>query len=205
MLWFRVFSQLSIGMIIILSAGFAGLYYITKYDNGESIKNEIASLDTQKNAVQKEIEELNGELKNLNELDKAMNSMSGEINKFLQFIPNKMTSSIVLNHLNQQAKVAGVDLQDIVTYSNVEKREFYEKLKVNVTVKGLFTQVLVFLSKLTNLKEIITVEQFSMEPVAQKKKYAKGVNEIKIQMDIYGYRYTSAIIEEDKNRQEDQK
>ncbi len=204
MLWFRVFSQLSIGMIIILSAGFAGIYYITKYDKGESIKNEIASLDTQKSAVQKEIEELNGELNNLNELDKAMNSMSGEINKFLQFIPNKMTSSIVLNHLNQQAKVAGVDLQDIVTYSNVEKREFYEKLKVNVTVKGLFTQVLVFLSKLTNLKEIITVEQFSMEPIAQKK-YAKGANEIKIQMDIYGYRYTSAIIEEDKNRQEDQK
>lgn len=197
MLWFKVFSQLSIGMIIILSSGLAGLYYITKYDDGGSIKNEISELEKQQDLVKKEIEGLKDELKSLNELDKAMNRMGGEINKFLQYIPNEMTSTMILNHLNQQAKVAGVDLRDIVTHSNTEKEDFYEKLKVNVTVKGLFTQVLIFMSKLTSLNEIITVERFSMETINQKG-YTPNFNEIKMDMDIYGYRYTSAIIEENK-------
>ncbi len=201
MLWLKVFSQLSVGMIIILSTGLAGLYYITKFDDGGSIKNEISELDKQQNVVKKEIEDLKAELKSLNELDKAMSLMGGEINKFLQFIPNEMTSTMILNHLNQQAKVAGVDLPDIVTHSNTEKKEFYEKLKVSVTVTGLFTQVLIFMSKLTSLSEIITVERFTMETMGgQKASYTAGLNEIKMQMDIYGYRYTSAIIED--NNQE---
>ena len=196
MLWLKIFSQLGLGVIIILSGGFAGLYYIVKYDNGQTIKSAIQSLEGQKNVIQKQIDSLDMELEQLQDMDKAMNLMGDEINKFLQFIPNKMTSSMVLNHLNVHAKASGVDLEKYANHNAVEKKEFYEKLGISVTVKGLFTQVLVFLSKLTGLTEIITVERFTLREVVQRgRKQIQGLGEVTMQMDIYGYRYITPIIE----------
>ena len=207
MLWLRSFSQLSIGIIILLSGGFAGLYYMVKYDKGQLLENEIQSLVGQKNVVQKEINSLNLELGQLQEMDKAMNLMGDEINKFLQFIPRKLTSSMVLNHLNIHAKESGVNLENIVNHRSIEKKEFYEKIKISVTVKGLYTQVLVFLSKLTSLTEIIIVEMFTLTEVQGRGKYVGGLNEVTMRMDIYGYRYTSPIIDvaEETNKQKEVK
>ena len=42
MLWLKTFSQISLGIIIIISGGIAGIYYAWKYDNGQSIKDVIA-------------------------------------------------------------------------------------------------------------------------------------------------------------------
>ena len=177
-------------MVIIFSGGVAGLYYVFKYDKGENIQSEIQSLDDQKTKVQKSIEDLKVELSNLQEMDKAMNLMGDEINKFLKFIPDKVTSSMILNHLNEKARLAGVVLENIVNHKVSETKEFYEKLKVSVTVRGPFTQILIFLSKLTSLTEIITVESFNMDNPSQE----KNQREVKIRMDIYGYRYITPII-----------
>lgn len=196
MFWLRVFSELSIGVVIILSGGFAGLYYVVKYDNGQTIKNETQELEKQKNAIQKKISSLNLELKQLQEMDKAMNLMGDEINKFLQFIPSKLTSSMVLEHLNENVRTSGVNLENIVTHDAVEKKEFYEKLKISITIRGLFTEVLVFLSKLTGLTEIITVEQFTLREAERSQNTDRigGLDEVIMQMDIYGYRYVTPII-----------
>ena len=195
MLWFRSFAQLSIGVVILVSGMFAGLYYMLKYDNGQSIKNATHALEKEKNVVQKDIDSLKLELKQLQEMDRAMNLMGEEINKFLQYIPQKLTSAMILNHLNIHAKASGVNLENIISHRAIEKHEFYEKIKVSVTVKGLYTQVLVFLSKLTGLTEIVSVEHFALTEVQGKGKYVGGLNEVTMKMDIYGYRYTSQIID----------
>ena len=189
---------------ILISGTIAGVYYVWKYDNGQSIKDAIQGLEKEKTVVQEKIDVLDFELTQLQEMDKAMRLMGDEVNKFLQFIPNKLTSLMMLSHLNIHAKAAGVDMKNIVNHSTVETQEFYEKIKISVTVKGLFSQVLVFLSKLTGLTEIITVDSFTLEE-AQKGKYVGSSNEITMRMDIYGYRYTSPIISEDVDNQQEVK
>ena len=189
-MWFKVFSQLSFGFVILFSGGVAGVYYVWKYDKGEDIKQEIYSLEEEQNKVKKSIEDLETELTNLQNMDKTMSLIGDEINKFLRFIPNTVNASMILNHLNEKARSSGVELENIVNQSSSEKKEFYEKLKVSVTVRGLFTQILIFLSKLTGLTEIITVENFNMEHLSRD----KGQREVRMKMDIYGYRYIAPII-----------
>ena len=191
-MWIKVFAQTSIGIMIIVSAGIAGIYYVTKYDNGQSIKNEISSLDKQKTDVEKGIKDLELELQGIQEVEKVINVMGDKMNEFLKFIPDKMTSSMILNHLNVNAKSAGVELSDIANHDVVGKEEFYEKIKINITVKGVFTQVLVFLSKLTGLTEIVTIESFVLKEISQKKELE---DEVQMQMEIYGYRYITPIVD----------
>ena len=202
MLWLKVFSNLSIGVVIFLSAGFAGLYYLVKYDDGKTIKTGIQRLEKQVEVEQKKVEDLDKELKSLHDMSAAMNQLGDKINDFLQFIPNKMTSLMILNHLTVNAKVSGVDLEDITHHRASQKKEFYEKIKVSVTVKGLFTQILIFLSKLTDLTEVVTVESFNLEEVQKsKKRISVGLREVTMKMDIYGYKYISNIIDNDKKKE----
>ena len=191
-MWIKVFAQTSIGIMIIVSAGIAGIYYVAKYDNGQSIKNEISSLDKQKTDVEKGIKNLELELQGIQEVEKVINVMGDKMNEFLKFIPDKMTSSMILNHLNVNAKSAGVELSDIANHDVVAKEEFYEKIKINITVRGVFTQVLVFLSKLTGLTEIVTIESFVLKEISHKKELE---DEVQMQMEIYGYRYITPIVD----------
>ena len=200
MLWLKTFSQLSIGILIILSGGFAGVYYLVKYDDGQALKEQIQNIGNQKNAVQKKIDSLDKDLKQLQHMNVVIEEMGDEINKFLQFIPSRLTSSMIMNHLNTNAKEAGVDLQNIINHKFTEQHDFYEKIKISVTVKGFFTQILIFLSKLTGLTEVITVENFTLEEVRTGGKYVGSLNEVRMRMDIYGYRYTSPIIDKDKDK-----
>ena len=191
-MWIKVFAQTSLGIMIIISAGIAGIYYVAKYNNGKSIKSEISSLDRQKKDVEKNIKNLKLELEGIQEVEKVMNVMGNKMNEFLKFIPDKMTSLMILNHLNINAKSAGVELSNIENHDVVKKEEFYEKIKINITVKGVFTQILVFLSKLTGLTEIVTIESFVLKEVPQKKELA---DEVQMQMQIYGYRYITPIVD----------
>ena len=193
MLWIKMFSQMSIGLILLLSAAGGGVYYVFKFDKGGNIKTEIEGLEDKQTKIEQEISDLNIRLKQLNEMDKAMNTMSAEVNQLLQLIPYEMTTQIIVNHLDTQARRAGVDLTDMNSQTSIEKKEFYEKVKVSVTVKGLFRQILMFLSNLTKLSEMITVEKFTLTRGASSQgSYQGGVSEVQMQMDIYGYKYISS-------------
>ena len=200
MLWLKVLGQLSLGSFIIIGIILGGLYRVFKYDTGKGIVNEIKRMESQKNTIKGEINDLKGKLNGLQEMDRSINMMGSEINRFLRFIPNKMTSSMILNHLNVHAKAAGVSLENINNRGGNQKEDFYEKIKISVTVKGLFTQVLIFLSNLTGLTEIITVENFDLVEVQQRGQKIGRLKEVKMRMDIYGYRYIAPIVEQNRNK-----
>ena len=192
----KSFLDLSYGLIILVSSFLAGGYFLIGYDKGDDITKQIQKINQDKDNTQAKITGLNEELKALQATDTMINQTSMEINKFLQFIPNKLTSAMVLNHLNNTAKAAGVNVENIKSYdAPVEKKEFYEKVKVNLTIEGVFSQVLVFLSNLTNLTEVITVESFSMRKSNKNLRKIKGLSGVTVTMDIYGYRYTVPIVD----------
>ena len=191
----RVFPNINITLIILLSGSIAGGYYLVKYDKGDSIKQQMQQINKDKDTTREKINNLKLALKALQETDVVVNQMGMEINNFLKFIPSRLTSAMMLNHLNNTAKSTGVSVESVTNHDFVKKEEFYEKLKVSVTIKGVFSQVLLFLSKLTGLTEVITVESFSMENIRRQDLSIQGLDEVKMRMDIYGYRYVSSIVD----------
>ncbi len=197
MLWLKVLSNFGIGFVILMSGAIAGVYYVLKYDDGSSIKNKIVQLETKKDETKKRILSLESEIKEIREVSETINRTGDEFNKFLRLIPEKLTSSIVLNHLNSLVKKSGVSLKDIRSHNRAEKKDFYEKIKISITVEGFYNQVLYFLSHLTSLEEIITVDNLTMTKTKKRRK-GRDVNnfgEIEMRMDIYGYRYVVPVAE----------
>ena len=197
LIFIKSFAHTNILVVLLMSGAIAGVYYLVKYDKGDSIKAQIQQINKDKDKTREQINNLKLELKALQETVEVINQMGLEINKFLQFIPSRLTSAMILNHLNNTAKSTGVNVEDITNYDFVQREDFYEKLKVSVTIQGVFSQILLFLSKLTGLTEVITVESFSMQSVRRNTISIQGLDEVKMRMDIYGYRYVSPIIELD--------
>ena len=201
MVWIRTFADLSFMLLIVLSACLAGVYWLVWYDKGTSLQSQISSINSRKATLTAEVKDLKDKLKNLKEIDVTVNEMGSEFEKFLQFIPNQLTSLKIMNHLNMSARDSGVDLQGISSHkaSRLKKDEFYEKVKINVVVKGFFSQILSFLSKLTGLPEIITVENFVITQLRSSSRRKLGtLDEVKINMDIFGYRYIDNELAENK-------
>ncbi len=193
-MWLKIFSQWPLVMMILLSSGFTGFYWLFQYDNGSSIQKEIDNIKATNTKTQSEVKELELRLVTLQETDNAINEMGDEFNQFLALIPDKMNSSVILDYLTSISKITGVHLQTVQNTKVLEKKDFYEKFKVDIIIKGFYGQILMFLSKLTGLPEIVTVESFTMDHTSGRGQ-GSSTGEVEMKMDVFGYRYVHATAE----------
>ncbi len=195
-MWIKIISDLQLGLALLLSGVFMGVFYFWKFDNGSSITSQVIQLESDKTKVQQEIDTLTVKLRNVQKMDQSMKTHAVEIAQLLKYIPNELTSSRILKHLNHLTKASGVHLEDIKNYGSVKKEKLYEKLRINMKIRGFFSQLLLFLSKITELNIFVTVEEFTIEHDLRHKRSRQLLNELRVSMDIYGYRYLPEIISE---------
>ena len=190
-MWFKIMSDLSIGLVILLSLLGSGVYYFWKFDSGAALHSNINTLQDDLEKTKQEIQTLKDKKSNLQALGRDINQVAQDIRQLYNYIPNELTSSQVLKHLNELTKVSGVHMEDIKNLGAVKKKAFYEKLKFSMIIRGFFSEIMTFLSSLTKLKVVITVEAFTIEYSSQQNAQAGFLNELKMNMDIYGYRYVA--------------
>ena len=189
MMWLKVFAEWPLPTIFVFSVGLAGGYWMLKYDNGSSIQKQIDQSAQEKETLQVEVDELTSKLRTLQEADRTINEMGDQFDQFLKLIPNKMNASLVMEYLNNISIATGVRMSSIRTHPTPERKDFYEKLKISVTLKGFYNEILLFLAKLTGLSEIVTVENFEMNNRGVTPSGEASTGEVQMKMDIYGYRY----------------
>lgn len=197
MIWLKAFAEWPLPTIFVFGVGLAGGYWMLKYDNGSSIQKKIDQAATEKETLQAEVDELTSKLRNLQEADRTINEMGDQFDQFLKLIPNKMNSSLVMEYLNTISLATGVRVTSIQSHPTSERKDFYEKLKISVTLRGFYTEILSFLAKLTGLSEIVTVENFEMDHRGVASSGEASTGEVQMKMDIYGYRYLPPEEEED--------
>lgn len=201
-MWLKIISDLQLGLALLLSGIIMGVFYFSKFDDGSSIQNQVTQLENDKTKIQQEIKSLAVKLRNVQKMDQSMKTQAAEIAQLIAYIPNELTSSRILKHLNHLTKVSGVHLEDIKNYGSVKKEELYEKLRINMKIRGFFSQLLLFLSKITELNIFVTVEEFTIEHDLRQKRSRQLLNELRINMDIYGYRYLPEIISENDQQKQ---
>ena len=197
MLLHNIILDMTIGMVIFISLLLGGFYYLFVFDNGDSIKQATTSLVNNEALAQKEIKELKEKLTHLERMKQVLDRTQDEVNKFLRFMPNTLTSLMILNNLNANAKDSGVILENIKTRElPAQDRRPYSIVQVNLNIKGLFNQILVFLSRLTDSPEIITFHEFTLRNENMMDSGSSGsikYGQITMTATIHGYKYNEPI------------
>lgn len=160
-----------------------GVYYFTFYDDGSWLKKQTAEVHTRIQAEDQKIRKQKDEITRLLNYQKAVEKEARAIQYFLSYIPNEYTAIDVFQFLTKEAKNAGINIEDKAD-QGVQNGELYDALKVHVQVAGSYSQVLLFLSRLTAQKKILVVNDINLALSGE-----KDEQWINASLTIYAYRY----------------
>ena len=186
-------AHMGLMQIITLGGFLVGGYYFAFYNDGSLLKKQTAEIQTQIQNVDKKIQNQKQEIEERINFKELMEKEARVIQYFLSYIPNDYTVIDVFHFLTREAKSAGINIED-TTDQGVEDGKFYDALKVSVRVAGSFSQILLFLSRLTSLKKILVVSDVSM---SLSKEDEQGIFAT---MNVYAYRYKE---EKSEDKEED--
>lgn len=169
--------------IIVFGCLFIGVYFFTLYDNGDSIKTATSGVRTNITQVEGQILNKQKEIENVKIFKREFLKDEKEIKYLLNFIPPSLTFTDVTTLLINEAKSAGINIglkRD--SKSDKEEDSEYRTLNIQLTVNGSFSQILLFLSKLTAQKRILIVNKINI-------KADRASRLVEAQLDISTYRY----------------
>ena len=189
---FHHLAYMGLVQIIMLGSFFTGVFYFSLYDNGSNINQKIKETKTKIEEVSASLSKEQANLKNAIEFKEKAERDGDLVQSFLNYLPNQQTAIDIFGFITKEAKVAGIDIMS-KRDNGVYEMKNYDALKVNLRVKGSFSQVLFFLSRLTHQKRIMVIENIDINIPNTSSK------QIQASMNIYAYRYkVSSKEKEDK-------
>ena len=140
-----------------------GVYYFSWYNNGSTLKKSIDDIQMNTQQVEFQISKKQEELENIKTFEKEVLAQEEDVKYFLNFIPSSLTFTDISTLLLSEAKSSGVNV-GLKKDEKVDKEKDseYQTLSVQLAVNGSFSQILLFLSKLTQQRRILIVENIDM-------------------------------------------
>ena len=177
-------ALMGVMQIVVLGSFLLGIYYFTFYNDGSYLKKKTAEIQTQIKTADQKILKQKEEVARLINFQKSLEREARAIQYFLSYIPNEYTAIDVFHFLTREAKNAGINIED-KSDQGVEDGELYDALKVNVRVAGSFSQVMLFLSRLTAQKKILVVKNINFSLISGEGDQKR----VTANMTVYAYRY----------------
>ena len=189
-------ANLSFIQIIVFGGLFLGLFYFTMYDNGNSLKKSIEATRAENQQVSAQVRKKKKEMTDIKLFQREISTQEEAVNYFLNFIPSDLTFTDVSALLNKEAKTSGVNinLKQDERVTQMEGTD-YHILNVRLTVSGAFSQILLFLSKLTDQKQVLIVDKIGM-------KVNRTTELVEADLNISAYRYQPKEEEEEEEKKQ---
>ena len=169
MIFSEMLARLTLLRAFVMGLFLMGLYYVMMYDNGDAQRAMILKSQSDIQRVQSELDQVTASLERAKSFQSASQGLGSSIQKLLSFIPENFRMGQLMKMISQEARVAGLDLksmQPIVVpqgTNNAGKALVeFEEIGAQLELRGTFTQILSFLSSLTEKKQIFLFEKIKI-------------------------------------------
>jgi len=196
-------SNLTVIGMIFISGVLASGYWFLLYDKGLDIVQETDNIKNQIVQTDKNINKKKEEIKKAISFDNSVRLLGKELELFYEYFPYQLTNRQLFQDLTRLSKGSGLEIMSMKGSSRKKQTELYETLNIQLVVEGEFAQFLSFLSKLTDLDKVVTVQNVDIKPVvAQRGGNQSGETRsqrIQAQINVLGFRYIQPATAQDKN------
>ncbi len=181
--------------IVVFGGFFLGVYYFTLYNDGSALQKSRADIQAGIQQTEAQVKKTQQELLDIKAFEKEVLNQEEDVKYLMNFIPSSLTFTDISDLLINEAKSSGVNI-GLKRDESIDQKEGeeYHTLNVKLSVNGSFSQILLFLSKLTNQKRILIVHDIDMRVNRQTRL-------IEADMSISAYRYKGDQ-EEEKDTEE---
>lgn len=189
----EVLNRMTTGRAIIIGFLFAGIYYFLFFDKGYNLQSSSEALKQQQIQLSKQLKDAEGKIARALEYKKSGNELDGTLNRLLSTIPERFGIQDLMKIVSNEAKVAGSNLVSITPRGETGRpnpNPEFQELALQIDITGSFAQHMVFLSNLTKVNQILTVQKMDMKVVGNPAPGEPAM--VKMLADIVAYRYVPA-------------
>lgn len=186
-------GRFSFIQIVVFGCLTMGGVYFFAYDDGKGLQKEISKLRKDITKAEKSLIKKKEEFADIQEFKRNIEGQKEVINSLLNYIPNQIAPIDVFTLLNNQAKATGVNIEDKKDKPSLE-HEDYEILETSLKVRGVFTQILVFLSHLTGEKRMLVVDDLSIEK-------EKTSSTVSATFSVFAFKFKEKSSEEESQKE----
>lgn len=141
----------------------AGIYWALYYDDGSALEASISSLTTQYTESERQLRETKEAMADAEKFEKAVRQNEVQFDKVLEYLPADINTNEMTRLVNQQAQLAGPRVVTTTAVETIEKKSFYEMTRLDFALSGTFSQVVLFLSSLSKIQRLLTLDKIKMK------------------------------------------
>ena len=188
-------KQLDTTKALLIGLFIAGFYYLTLFDSGEALQNQINNKKTSITALRTELATMEKTLVDAEKHREISRKLGEEMDAVLRAVPEKYNSLELMKVLSDEAKVVGtsiVNLQPASGFRNQTQDELdnpFKPVSVTVTLNGTFNQIMLFMSNLTKVSKIILIKELSLRVQEPAKVFETASPAINYKATFQAYRY----------------
>ncbi len=142
------------GVMIVLGLAWYMLFFLPNED-------EISSLRSQLDKLQKQIQEQQKAKEAKLDLEKQIKALEAELKVLSSRLPEEKEIPDLLSSVNETGRLHGLEFV-LFKQGKPVRKEYYSEIPVEIQVRGGFHQIMQFLSKVGELDRIVHVSKLKM-------------------------------------------
>jgi type IV pilus assembly protein PilO len=158
---FEKLASLTSAKAMILGLILAGVYYMTSYDNGETVEAQIQGLNKEIATAELKKKDTEATLKEEANMKEAVGKLSAQYAFISKKLPSDLKSAEMVRAIDTVATISGVSVK-FKKPGTVIQKEVVEELPVDVTLEGTYGQIAKFIYHTSNLERLTRVLNFTV-------------------------------------------
>lgn len=150
-------DKVRLAIILVVAGIGVGAYSFYDFYTGER-----QALDAVRQARQADLDKLKGELnrvkgfaENIQTIKQEFRELNLQLEAVLEYMPRSYNLAAFLRKINMLAQNSGIEIITFKPNKDEQREGFYSSTSLGISLKGTFTQTLVFFDQLSHLKRIV--------------------------------------------------
>ena len=141
----------------------AAIYYFIAYDSGAMLQTNIAKYQTDLETIKAEMIAVRKKIEKAQMFEKTSSQLGQTLHSVLTYVPENTNHSDLMKIISNEVKTSGERLIKMRGLDDVSSTSFYKTVAVEVELQGSFVQHMLFLSFLTRVDQILTVDHLTID------------------------------------------
>lgn len=184
--------EMSYGQAFVVGLALALVYFLVVYDSGQTKINQAKAAQRRVAEINQKLASAQKDLNRSKEFKETLKLKDEQFLTFTSYIPEQLNISDMMKSISAEAKAAGVNIMSIKEGNNAKQNyQYTDPLSIEVVLEGGFPQHILFLSYLTRLDSIFTIESMSFKGNIPGGKVDPSQISVQFRATIVGYRYVA--------------
>lgn len=155
-------GELTWSKVVVFGMAALAAYWFLYYDDGSGVETTIRSLQAQLSEAEKNLADTKQAMADTVKFEKEVSNNEKQFEKVKEYMPADMNANELTQMVSRMASEAGAKVNSTKPKLEVEKKEFYEVIRLEFAITGRFEQLVTFLASLSAVPKLLTFDEIEV-------------------------------------------